>query len=171
MKIGLWLFAATLLFKNDSLCASSYVRTVVADHSWSIGNDFVERDISFSAQQGLRTDKLIYKATGRDFLDFSRSQKQYGEEIAVRANQQQITGISVRVIGADSVDIAGGKVLRVRTATPDGLLAITVNYAVYDDAPAVRKWIDITNQSTNPLSLSNLVFRGAGGSARHAGGS
>jgi alpha-galactosidase len=158
MKTGLLFLTATLLLQSDALCAPSYVRTIVADHRWSIGNDSVERIISFSSDQGLRTDALTYKITGRDFLDFSRSQKHYGEEIAVRANQQQITGRSLRLVGADSVDIAGGKILRLRTTTQDGLLAIAVNYGVYDDAPGIRKWIGITNQSTQAISLSNISF-------------
>src|SRR5690348_18330979 len=108
MKTGLLFLAATLFLQSDALCAPSYVRTIAAGHRWSIGSDSVERVISFSSEQGLGTDALTYKVTGRDFLDFSRSHKHYGEEIAVRVNQQQITGKTLRLSGADSVEIAGG---------------------------------------------------------------
>ncbi len=158
MKPWLLLLAAALFVHSHAVCAPSYVHTIVPDHRWSIGNDWVERVISFSSDQGLRTEAVIYKVTGRDFLDFSRSRKQYGEEVDLRANQEQITGKNLRVLRADSVDVDGGKILRVRTVTHDGSLAISVNYAVYDDAPALRKWISITNQSKQAISLSNVSF-------------
>ncbi len=158
MKTSLLLFAAALSLATGALCAPSYVRTIVSNHRWSIGNDSVERDISFSSDGGLRTDALTYKATGRDLLGFSRSQNQYGEEIALRADQESFTGKSLIFSSADSLDVAGGKILRLRAVTRDGLLVISVNYAVYDDAPALRKWISVTNRSKRAVSLSNLSF-------------
>jgi alpha-galactosidase len=147
-----------LLFVSLSASAGSYIRIVAPNQRWAVGNDFVERVLSFSPEAGVRTDALIYKPSGRDFTAFSRGPDQYGEELTVNVDGQSVTGKSLVVTGADSQDIQGGKALILHCATRERLFAISITYAVYDDSPALRKWISITNRSAHAVSLSHLAF-------------
>ena len=148
----------SLVLAGNAGFASSYVRTLAQKQRWSIGNDFVERTVSFSARSGLRTDALLYKLTGHDYTSYDRSQNLYGSEFEFRIGKQSVTGTSLVFSGADIRETPGGKILQIRLAERDSSLDISVDYAVYDDSPALRKWISITNRSEHVISLSHVSF-------------
>src|SRR5262249_24305898 len=150
------LFLALFVVRSSS--GASYVRTIEQNRRWSIGNDWVERNLSYSSENGLRTDGLIYKPAEDDFTKFSRSNNQYGEELQFKADGNAITNRSLLLTGADLLDIPGGKTLRLNCRTQDGSLGVSVVYAIYDDAAALRKWIQIGNKGKQAVSLSNLSF-------------
>ncbi len=158
MKTSIFPLVSYLLLSGLPVCASSYVHTLAAGHRWAIGNDVVERTLSYSSEYGLRTDSLVYKITGHDFTSFSRGQHQYGDELALHVDKLAITGRSLVFSAADVTEIPGGKSLRLRFVTPDHAVAISVTYAIYDDAPALRKWIGIENLGKRTVLLSHLCF-------------
>ena len=156
MKI--FVVLASLLLGAGPVFGVAYVRTLTPKQRWSIGNEFVERTLSFSAADGLRTEALVHKVSGRDFTAFSRGEHRYGDELTLRADKNAVTGKSLVFSSAESADVPEGKSLRVQCRTRDGELAVTVIYAVYDDSPALRKWIRITNRSGRAVSLSHVSF-------------
>ncbi len=154
--LALLLFAT--LFAVRPCFGAAYVRTIEPNRHWSVGNDSVERSISFSSENGLRTDALTYKVTGRDFTSFSRSRHEYGDELQFKANKTTVTGRTLLFTSADLLDVPGGKGLRLNCRTREEALAVSVVYVVYDDGPALRKWIEITNKSEQDVVLKNLMF-------------
>lgn len=137
--------------------AKSYVH-VAGANEWAIGNDSVERTLVFSSEHGLRTERLIYKQTGRDFTAYGREHHRIGDEFNFRSDQKRISGGSVDFVKAETKDIARGKILQLEFATKDKSLDISVFYAAYDGFPAIRKWIAITNRTNSPATLTNLSF-------------
>lgn len=145
-----------------SACASaapSYVHTFGVARG-SIGNDLVERTISYSEQTGLRTDRLLYKPTGRDLTAYSRTRNQVSDEFGFTAGAQLLTGSrSFLFEHAQISDVSGGgKQLSLQLASRDRSLRVSVNYAVYNGHPAIRKWITISNAGAQEVRLSGMHF-------------
>ena len=152
------LFAAT----GPCLLAASYVHTEVGGQGetqrWSIGNDYVERTIAYSPREGLRTEALLYKVTGRDFTAYSRSMHAYGGEFGLQVDKQNVASSSLAFSGVESKEFRGGRSLELRLTNAAKSLEISVFYAVYDDSPALRKWISVVNRGQQPITLSNFSF-------------
>jgi len=137
----------------------SYVRTNSQGAEWSVGNALVERTIRFDAEHGLHTSDWRHKLTGTDFGRRAASARRWGDEFSFRAGDDRLSGRrGFALIGADSMNLAGGKALRLRLRHQGGRFEVAVFYAVYDDHPAVRKWIEITNRAAQAVTLTNLCF-------------
>jgi alpha-galactosidase len=137
--------------------AASYVQTSADQHRWSIGNDLIERTISFSGKTGLRTEALLYKATGHDFTSYSRNR--FADEFGFQSNSQSFNGArSFDFNTAETQEIPGGKQLLIQLTSQDHNLAVSVFYTVYDGHAAIRKWIRITNLGSAPVYLKNFHF-------------
>jgi alpha-galactosidase len=137
----------------------AYVRMDQQGNRWLVGNDFVERTISFSDTSGLRTESLIRKSTGTDFTAYGRQRNEYGPEFSFWANGNRLDGHqSFRFGGAQSIPLHGGRALRIVLHDRKGALDVTVYYAVFDRHPAIRKWIAITNKSSSAITLTHLCF-------------
>lgn len=52
----------------------------------------------------------------------------------------------------------GGQLLRVDLSNARAHLDVSVFYAVYDDHPAIRKWITVTNRGTTATYLKRFCF-------------
>jgi alpha-galactosidase len=151
-----------LLLVGPSLQAADS-RTYVhpgSDHaSWSIGNTLVERTLSFDEQHGLRTLSWRHKLTGTDFGQRATSAQNWGEEFSFRAGEETLDGRSgFALVAADPVDLPNGKELRIRLRHRDGKFEVALVYAVYDNQPAVRKWVEITNKTPHAVTLTHLCF-------------
>lgn len=155
-----WFSAAALLVCSAvSLFAGpASVRTTENGQRWSVTNDLVERVISFSADEGLRTEALVYKPTGRDFTAYSRERQRFGREFYFDVDGQRMTGKSFVFDGAETSSIAGGKALKLSLHDRSGLVKVIVTYAVYDGQPVSRKSIAITNTGQTAISLTHLCF-------------
>ncbi len=127
--------------------------------SWLIGNQFVERVISFSPHNGLETESLRYSVTGRDFLISGHGHNDGAGEFSFDENNHALTGAhSFKLRGFHAASLAGGKLLQVDLTGVNQELEVSVFYAVYDEQPAVRKWLTVTNRTPKSVSLSHLCF-------------
>lgn len=82
-------------------------------------------------------------------------------EFTFKANDISISGQgqSVNYEGSKIEDLAnGGKRLIVSLSSKNAPLSITVNYEVFDSYPAMRKWISITNEGKDLITLRSLCF-------------
>jgi alpha-galactosidase len=141
------------------VAAPAYVRIEQQGSRWLIGNDFVERIVSFSEEDGLRTESLIRKSSGTDFTAYGRQRNQFGPEFSFSANGDRLDGHkSFRFANAQTIPVSGGQALRIMLHDRKGLLDVAVYYAVFDRYPAVRKWIAITNKSSSAITLTHLCF-------------
>ncbi len=138
------------------------------EQRWTVGNEFVERTISFSEQDGLRTEAFVHKLTGTDFCTYSRDRQRYGREFSFSVDGQQIDGRSSFVLeGSEMLPIPGGQALQIRLHHQDKRVDVVVTYAVYDRHPALRKFVAIKNTGTVAITLTRLCFeamQGAPGS-------
>jgi alpha-galactosidase len=123
-----------------------------------VGNDLVERVVSFSANEGLRTEALVYKATRRDFTAYSRERRHFGREYYFNVDGQAMTGRSFVFDNAETSAIPGGKALKISLHDRSGRVKVVVTYAVYDEQPVSRKSIAITNTGHATISLTHLCF-------------
>jgi len=145
--IASWLSAAPAYVREDGL------------HRWRIGNDHLERTISFSEKDGLRTEALLYKLTGRDFTSYSREHQQFGDEFGFTANDKKISGRHALTFGRAHVsDLSHGKQLTIELTHSEPALHIYVHYVVYDDHAAVRKWISVENTGSAEVYLKGFHF-------------
>jgi alpha-galactosidase len=137
---------------------AAYVRTNEPNARWEIGNDDVARTLSITASGGLETVSLTNKRTQRDLTEYGRERKRIGDEFSFKANGKTITGKSIEFVKAETVEIPGGKALKLSLRSKSGGVGIDVVYAAYDDFPALRKWIVIKNEQTNPIVVTNVTF-------------
>ena len=140
------------------LAGPASVQTLEGGKRWSVGNDFIERVISFSPQDGLQTEALIYKATGRDFTAYSRERRRFGREFYFDVDGQHMSGKSFVFDNAETSAIPGGQALKISLHDRNGLVKVVVNYAVYDRHPVSRKSVAITNTGHATISLTHLCF-------------
>jgi alpha-galactosidase len=126
---------------------------------WSIGNQFVERVVSFDSAKGLETESLRYKVTGRNFLQGAPRRSGAAGEFSFQADGHELTGAnSFTLRDAEIVSVPGGKLLKVNLENAGSQLTVSVYYAAYDDHPALRKWLTVTNRGTTPVLLTHFCF-------------
>ena len=131
----------------------------LSNESWSISNEFVERKVVFSRERGLETERLLYKVTGRDFIAQGRRANSMAGEFSFSSNGRELTGKSSFVLrGSDILTLEGGRLLRVDLSNVDARLDVSVFYAAYDEHPAIRKWLTVTNRGTTMSYLSRFCF-------------
>ncbi len=156
------MIAVLRTFSCLTLVACSWASLAEASpqgQSWSIGNDQIQRGISYSNENGLRTDTLIYKPTGRDFTKYSREHDNVSDEFGFQANGTPYTGAhSFTLDRADSSVMQGGRQLRVELSSRDGRLKVSVIYQVFEGQAAIRKWITVRNAWQEPLYLKGMHF-------------
>ena len=129
----------------------------LSETSWSIGNEFVGRNIRFDSARGLETESLRYTITGRDFTSYA--QDRTAGEFSFQADGHELTGRSSFVLrGSNTSNIEGGKLLRIDLSNANAHIDVSVFYAAYDDHPAIRKWLTVTNRENKPVYLSDFCF-------------
>jgi alpha-galactosidase len=139
--------------------APAYIHVQEQGKRWLIGNDFVQRTVSFSEENGLRTEALIRKSSGTDFAAYGRQNHQLGPEFSFSVNGNRLDGHKSFSFGnVTSTTVAEGRELQILLHDRTGMLDVTVYYAVYDQHPAIRKWIAITNKSAGAITLTHLCF-------------
>jgi alpha-galactosidase len=154
LLVALAAFAAAPVF-----AAPAYIRMEQQGERWRIGNDFLERTVSFSESNGLRTESLVRKSSGTDFTAYGRQRNEFGPEFSFSVNGDHLDGRrSFQFGGAERIAIQGGRALRVLLHDRKGRLDVAVYYAVFDHYPALRKWITIRNKSASTITLRRLCF-------------
>jgi len=135
------------------LLASSAV-----SQSWTIGNDQVERKITFAPASGLFTERLADLTTHTDFILPGKPGRTSGPEFSFVCNGQTLTGASstLQLLKADESTLPDGKLLTVRLRSTILPLEVSVMYRVYNGHPAIRKWLALRNTGSAALHLSHM---------------
>jgi alpha-galactosidase len=143
----------------------AYVRASPDGRTWTIGNGLVERVVRYDPAIGLHTASWVHKPTGTDFVKHAREGKRWGPEFSFVADGQRFAGAgegpsaAFELQGGEPQETSPlGMELRLRLQAKARPLVVVVHYAVYDGHPVVRKWIDILNAGSSPITLSHLVF-------------
>src|ERR1700743_708919 len=133
---------AFLLFTSVAVC-----------QNWTIGNDRIERTISFDPTSGLVTQGVTDLTTHTKFI---LPAKRHAPEFSFTCNGQTLNGTTFRLIKADQDSLPDGKSLTVRLQSKTVPLEVLVVYRVYNGHPAIRKWLVLKNAGSTPLQFSHL---------------
>jgi hypothetical protein len=121
---------------------------------WVIGTSVVEKVITLDEGRLVLTS-FKNKLSGREYIqDGARS-----NELRLTVDGQEITGGSSgwTLVGEDSHRLSQGE-LQLDLKLRHGPLAICKHYVVYPGSSVIREWLTITNDSTQPISLSDPGF-------------
>jgi alpha-galactosidase len=124
--------------------------------SWTIGNDRIERTVTFDSASGLVTQRLTDLSTQTDFITPAKSARRPAMEFSFACNGQTLNGSTFRLVKADQGSLPDGKSLTVHLESKTLPLEVSVVYRVYDGQPAIRKWLVLKNNGTEPLHVSHL---------------
>jgi alpha-galactosidase len=157
--LALGILCAIVCVSRVSAAGDSYVRAQTDHGPWVVGNASIERRIAFDPATGLSTLSWLHKVTGTDFTKPAAAPRQFGDEFSFQAGGNRFTGKSgFELAGTEVLALDGGKALKLRLIQSKAQLEVAVFYAVYDEHPVIRKWIAVTNRSTQPLDLTHLCF-------------
>ena len=134
------------------LSASAFAGTkIVIDSSMVfMQNDEIER--AFVIDDGFYTRSFVSRIAGKEYSTAE------SREFVVDIDGKTYDGRSFRYAGAYSEDLADGQKLSVSlegTEELDGV-DLTLNYWMFDGTPAVRKQLEIRNNSGREIVLENL---------------
>jgi alpha-galactosidase len=122
--------------------------------SWTIGNDRIERTVTFDSATGLVTQRLTDLTTHTDLIAVGKP----GLEFAFACNGQNLNGSMFRLVKADQGTLPDGKSLTILLESKTFPLQVSVVYRVYDGQPAIRKWLVLKNTGSEPLHVSHLTI-------------
>jgi alpha-galactosidase len=122
--------------------------------SWTIGNDRIERTVTFDSATGLVTQRLTDLTTHTDLIATGKP----ALELALACNGQNLNGSSFRLVKADQGTLPDGKSLSILVESKTLPLQVSVVYRVYDGQPAIRKWLVLKNTGSEPLHVSHLTI-------------
>lgn len=167
LLVSLSAVSCSYAFDNEP----TYVHTAAGGRSWTIGNETVEKTITFSGDKGLSTSSWIHKITGTDFMkqpfDSLDAQASFssGHEFSFVADGRRIQGsgpqksLVADFTGSRVEDLPrSGQALVLSLRVPEIGLSIDVSYAVYPHLPVIRKWLSIRNTSSRAVILSHLAM-------------
>jgi hypothetical protein len=124
--------------------------------SWTIGNDQIERTVTFDAATGLVTQRLTDLTTHTEFIPPAKPARRPALEFAFACNGQTLNGSKFRLVKADQSTLPDGKSLIVLLESKTLPLQVSVAYRVYDGQPAIRKWLVLKNTGSEALHVSHL---------------
>jgi alpha-galactosidase len=126
--------------------------------TWTLANGLVEREIVWSAKDGLRTVSFRRVASRTEFIRPGESPRE--EEFEVRFDGETLRGASpgFELLGAEVGDLErGGRALVVRLRHAERPLEVTAHYAIYEGHPFVRKWLTLANTGDETATLTSLA--------------
>jgi alpha-galactosidase len=124
--------------------------------SWTIGNDRIERTVTFDSASGLVTQRLTDLTTHTEFIPPAKPARRPALEFSFACNGQTLNGSTFRLVKADQGTLPDGKSLTVHLESKTLPLEVSVVYRVYDEQPAIRKWLVLKNTGSEPLHVSHL---------------
>jgi alpha-galactosidase len=137
----------------------SYVRAQTDRGPWAIGNALVERQVGFDPSHGLATLSWLHKVTGTEFGRRPSDARRPSDDFSFQAGGETFTGRSgFELAGSEVESLDHGKALELRLRSAQAGLEVRVHYAVYDEHPVIRKWIEIINRGARPVVLKHLCF-------------
>ena len=120
--------------------------------SWTVGNDRIERTITFDAVSGLVTQRLTDLSHRTEFILPGKP----ALEFSFACNGKTRTGATFQMLKAEQSALPDGKSLTIHLQDKTFPLDVSVVYRVYDGHPAIRKWLVLRNTGSTPLHLSHM---------------
>jgi alpha-galactosidase len=124
--------------------------------TWTIGNDRIERTITFDSSSGLVTQRLNDLTTRTEFISSEKPTRRPALEFSFLCNGETLTGASFQLVKAEPSTLPDGKSLTIHLRSKTLPLEVSVVYRVYDGHPAIRKWLLLRNTGTVALHLSHM---------------
>jgi alpha-galactosidase len=134
------------------------VSSSALSQSWTIGNDLIERKVTFHPASGLVTERLADLTTHTDFILPGKPGKTSVPEFSFACDGQTLSGASsaFRLLKAEQSTLPDGRSLTVRLRSTVLPLEVSVIYRVYNGHPAIRKWLVLRNTGSAALRLSHM---------------
>jgi alpha-galactosidase len=130
----------------------SLLTTSAFGQSWTIGNDRIERRVTFDPASGLVTQRLTDLSTHTEFIPPGKP----GLEFSFACNGKTLTGATFELLKAEQNTLPDGKSLTIHLQNKTFPLDLSVVYRVYDGHPAIRKWLVLRNTGSTPLHFSHM---------------
>jgi len=129
-----------------------------ASQSWTIGNDRIQRLITFQPKSGLFTEQFSDLATQTDFTFLGKNRAGVGQEFSFLCDGHNCAGTNATfaLLGADESPLPNGKSLAVRLRHKKLALEVSVIYTCYNGHPAIRKHLVLHNIGALALRISHL---------------
>jgi alpha-galactosidase len=124
--------------------------------SWTIGNDRIERVVSFDPISGVVTRRLTDLKTHTEYIPPQEPTRRAALEFSFACNGETLTGATFHLRKADQSTLPDGKSLTIHLQSKTFPLEVAVVYRVYDGHPAIRKWLLLRNTGSTPLHLSHM---------------
>jgi alpha-galactosidase len=141
-------------FKSVPTVVLLFSASCALGQSWTIGNDRIERTVTFDSAAGLVTQRLTDLTTHTDLISAGKP----GLELALACNGQNLNGSTFRLVKASQGTLPDGKSLTILLESKTLPLQVSVVYRVYDGQPAIRKWLVLKNTGSAPLHVSHLTI-------------
>ena len=124
--------------------------------SWTIGNDRIERVVSFDPISGVVTRRLTDLKTHTEYIPAQEPTRRAALEFSFVCNGESLTGATFQLQKADQSSLPDGKSLTIHLQSKTFPLEVAVVYRVYDGHPVIRKWLLLRNTGSTPLHLSHM---------------
>lgn len=130
--------------------------------TWTLTNGQISRTMTYTAAQGLVTERLSDLGTHADFIQPGNLPLNMAPEFSFQCNGHTYKGASSEFVlaGADEMVMAKGKALIVKLRSRQLPLEVLVVYRIYEGHPAVRKQLRLRNTGTTALRISHLTIEG-----------
>lgn len=132
--------------------------------TWTVGNDRIERTITFRPGLGLLTEQLSDLVTHMSLIVPGKLQMNMGKEFSFRCNGHAYygTGSGFELLGADRSQLSNGKSLKLRLRHQKLGLEVDTVYNIYKEQPAIRKHLVLRNIGANSLRFTHLTIEAIG---------
>ena len=127
--------------------------------SWTIGNDRIERVVSFDPISGVVTQRLTDLKTHTEYIPPQEPTRRAALEFSFACNGETLTGATFQLQKADQSSLPDGKSLTIHLQSKTFPLEVAVVYRVYDGHPAIRKWLLLRNTGVDPVASLPHEYR------------
>ena len=152
----------------ELVCKMAMAREPVQPDSalqtWIIGNELIQRVISFKPRKGLFTERLFDLATHADFIVPREVRANMADEFSFECNgrEYRASDPGFQLSGADKAAVPNERSLTVRLRHNEIALEVSVVYIIYDGQPAVRKHLLLRNIGDTALRFTHLNIEALG---------
>jgi alpha-galactosidase len=132
--------------------------------SWTVGNELIQRKVSFQPGSGLSTLQLSDSPTHTEFIVAANTRKDFASEFSFQCNDHTCIGKSAAfdLVSANEAALSNGKSLIIQLRHRALSLEVSIVYNVYDGHPAIRKQLVLRNIGSTALHISHLNIEAIG---------
>jgi alpha-galactosidase len=130
----------------------------ISNRTWVIGNEHIQRTLSFGQEPGLSTEGFRDLSTHLDFMPLTTAHMNRGPEFSFHCNGERCagTGRVFDLLNAQESKLANGQSLTIQLRHKGTGLEVYAVYSVYDGHSAIRKHLVLKNTGTTDLRISHL---------------